>query len=177
MRNKIAPLSGGFMLVGIFGFLFAIMFLRNYSLNWAFVIGSISVIVFIASMISTTYAPVEEELTLDEPLSKRKDRVRIYSLKEYKQHLEALKEEHKKELEDLKKRKPKKKSVKKSPTKKSAKKTTKKKNNKKKATKTTSKKSAKKTNKKVTAKKTKKVAKKSKRSTKKSTSKNKTRKR
>jgi len=135
MRNKIAPLSGGFMIVGMFGFLFALIFLRNYSLNWAFIVGSVSTIIFVASLISTTYAPVEEELTLDEPLSERKRRVKIYSLKEYEEHLKQLKQRQKKEIEELKKQKPKTRS-KKSSTKKT--KTTKKKQTAKKSTKKSS---------------------------------------
>ena len=77
MTTTVAPLSRGFFLVSIFGFLFSIMFLKQYSMTWAFVVGFFSVIMFIASMISTTKGPVEEELLLDEPPEQRKGRVRI----------------------------------------------------------------------------------------------------
>jgi len=107
MKQNIAPLSGGMMIIGMFGFLIAIMFLKNYSLNWAFILGTISIIIFVASLISVTQAPVEEELLLDEHISERRRRVKIYTLKEYEAHELLMKEKHKRELEELKKYKPK----------------------------------------------------------------------
>ena len=77
MRFKVAPLSGGFMLVSIFGFLFATLFLSKFeaAIDWAFSIGFLSVIMFIASVISMTFAPVEDELLIDEHHTQRKKRV------------------------------------------------------------------------------------------------------
>lgn len=148
MRERITPLSGGFMIVGLFGFLFSVMFLKNYSLNWAFIVGSVSAIVFVASIISTTNAPVEEELLLDEHTSERRRRVKVYTLEEYKEHKERLKAQHQRELENLEKLKPRKetitKVVKKIRSKPKAKKTT----SSKKVAKKTTKKSAKKNTKK-----------------------------
>ncbi len=77
MRFKVAPLSGSFMLVAIFGFLFSLMVLAKASPTWALTIGFLSIIAFIASVISMTYSPVEEELLLDEHHSLRDKRVRI----------------------------------------------------------------------------------------------------
>ncbi|MCF7798646.1 hypothetical protein K9M74_01975 [Candidatus Woesearchaeota archaeon] len=77
MRFKVAPLSGTFMLVSIFGFVFSVMVLSKVSPTWAFTIGFLSVAAFTASMISMTYAPVEAELALDEHHTNRKTRVRI----------------------------------------------------------------------------------------------------
>jgi uncharacterized membrane protein len=65
MKN-VAPLSGSLMMVSILGFLVSIMWLWKLSMNWAFSIGFLSIIIFIATMISVTNAPVEEELSLDE---------------------------------------------------------------------------------------------------------------
>ena len=62
---KVAPLSGSFMITAIIGFLIATMFLPQYSLNWAIIVGIISFAMFIASVISMTKAPVEDELALD----------------------------------------------------------------------------------------------------------------
>lgn len=106
MKQNVAPLSGGVMIVGMFGFLIAVMFLKNYSLNWAFIVGTVSAIVFVASLISMTHAPIEDELLLDEHISDRRRRVKIYTLKEYKAHELLMKERHKRELEALKKSKP-----------------------------------------------------------------------
>ena len=107
MRQDIHPLSGGFMLFGLFGFLFALTFLRNYSLNWSFLVGSISAIMFVASMISMTHNPIEDELLIDEHISKRKNRVKIYSLKEWKEHETRLRLRHELQLKKLNSLKPK----------------------------------------------------------------------
>jgi len=77
MRFKVAPLSGTFMLVSLFGIFFSTMVLSKVSPTWAFTIGFVSVAAFIASVISMTYGPVEEELSLDEHHTSRKSRVRI----------------------------------------------------------------------------------------------------
>lgn len=121
--KHVTPLPGGFMIIGMFGFLFATLFLGNYSLNWAFIVGTMSIIVFAASMISMTKAPVEEELLLDEHTSERARRVKVYTLKEYKAHKELLAARHKREKEALEENKPVIKS-KKVTTKKASKKTT-----------------------------------------------------
>ena len=71
IQMKFAPLSGGFMITSMIGFLIATMFLPQYSPTWAVVIGVISVMLFVASVISMTKAPVEEELALDEGAKKR----------------------------------------------------------------------------------------------------------
>ena len=134
MKQQVAPLSGGFMLLGMFGFLIAVMFVKNYSLDWAFILGSVSAIMFVASMISMTKAPVEEELLLDEHISDRKRRVKIYTLKEYKAHEALMKEKHKQELQALKEAKPEVKPKNKPNTKKTSKKSTKKSSAKKKST-------------------------------------------
>ncbi len=63
---NIAPLSKGFMITSILGILISTMFLPEYSLTWAVTIGVISFVMLIASVISMTHAPVEDELALDE---------------------------------------------------------------------------------------------------------------
>ena len=62
---NIAPLSKGFMVTAILGILISTMFLPEYSITWAFTLGIISFVMFIAAVISMTYAPVEDELALD----------------------------------------------------------------------------------------------------------------
>ncbi len=83
MREKIAPLSGSFLLLGMFGLLFSFFFLLQYTVSWAYAIGFLSFLFIIASMISTTYAPVEEELALDNDPFNREGRVQILSKEEY----------------------------------------------------------------------------------------------
>lgn len=102
---KVAPLNGGFMLISVFGFLFATLFLAKYSQTWSFTIGFISVLMFFASIISMTKAPVPEELLIDEHISQRKDRITIMSKKHYEQHLKELeaKKKNKKKTNSKKK--------------------------------------------------------------------------
>ncbi|MFP4523048.1 MAG: hypothetical protein ACOCQQ_03565 [Candidatus Nanoarchaeia archaeon] len=83
MKYKVAPLSGGFFLLSLLGFFTAIFLLSAISLNWAFIVGGISAMMFFAAIISVTAAPVEDELALDSPKSKRAERVKILSKKEY----------------------------------------------------------------------------------------------
>ena len=112
---KVAPLNGGFMLMSIFGFLFATLFLAKYTQTWSFTIGFVSVLMFFASMISMTKAPVPEELLIDEHISDRTSRVTVMSKKHYAQHLKELeaKKTKKKTTKKVVKTTAKKKSVKK----------------------------------------------------------------
>lgn len=68
LRFKVAPLSGTFMLVAILGFLFSTMFLWNLpgGESYALALAILFSTMFIASVISMTYAPVEDELAIDE---------------------------------------------------------------------------------------------------------------
>ena len=83
MKFKVAPLSGTFMLISIFGFLFATMFLAKLqgAESWAFAIGFLSVLMFIASVISMTRAPIEEELAIDEHHTEVRARKKVISNK------------------------------------------------------------------------------------------------
>ena len=55
---KYAPLSGGFMIASIVGFFVSVIYIADLSLNWGFALAVIFVIMFIASIISMTKAPV-----------------------------------------------------------------------------------------------------------------------
>ena len=87
MNTKFAPLPGSFMIVALFGFLFAVFFLKDYSLPWTFVVATFSIIMFAASLLSMTFAPVEDELLMDDPV-RRKQETEIISA------AEALKRQH-----------------------------------------------------------------------------------
>ncbi|MBC8500684.1 MAG: hypothetical protein ISS25_00570 [Nanoarchaeota archaeon] len=63
---KVAPISSGFMLFSMFGFIISAFFINHpifKSWAWAFMI--VFVIMFIASLISMTKAPIGEEEYLD----------------------------------------------------------------------------------------------------------------
>lgn len=57
-ESKIVPLSGSFMIAGIVGFAISALYIYPRSNTWGFALAFLFVIVFIASMISMTYAPV-----------------------------------------------------------------------------------------------------------------------
>lgn len=80
---KIAPLSGSFLLIGLFAFFFGLLYVVPLSTSIGAAITFFGAIVIIASVISTTHGPVEEELALDEHVSDRKKRVRIIGRREY----------------------------------------------------------------------------------------------
>lgn len=90
MKTSIAPLSGKVLLVGMFGLVFGLLFVAQYSLSFAALISIFSFILILASMISTTYGPVEEELALDEHHSERKKRVTLLSKKEYERRKKLM---------------------------------------------------------------------------------------
>jgi len=55
---KYAPLKASFMGISIIGFLVSVMYIADYSVNWAFAMGLVFIIMFIASLISMEKAPV-----------------------------------------------------------------------------------------------------------------------
>ena len=64
---NIAPLSGGYMITSIVGFLVSAFYILPKSKTWGFTFVLFFTLMFIASMISMTYAPTEW------PLSKSKN--------------------------------------------------------------------------------------------------------
>jgi formate-dependent nitrite reductase membrane component NrfD len=70
MKTQFAPLPGSFMILGMFGFIFALVFLREVSPPWTFITATFSVMLFGASLLSMTYAPIEDELLVDTPHKK-----------------------------------------------------------------------------------------------------------
>ena len=55
---KYAPLSGGFMITSIVGFFVSSIYISDFSLNWGFALSIVFIIMFIASIISMTKAPI-----------------------------------------------------------------------------------------------------------------------
>lgn len=58
---KIAPLSGGFMITSIVGFLASVLFVYDASVSWGVTFMIFFAIMFIASIISMTKYPVAQE--------------------------------------------------------------------------------------------------------------------
>lgn len=72
MKRKIAPLSGSFMLTAIVGFLISAIYIFPRSNPWGFAFSIFFAIMFVAAMISTTYAPIEAEWELENRKPKKK---------------------------------------------------------------------------------------------------------
>jgi len=64
-KFKIAPLSGTFMITAILGFLISTIYIFPKSNPWGLAFSILFAIMFVAAMISTTYAPVEAELAVE----------------------------------------------------------------------------------------------------------------
>ena len=65
MLKNVAPLSGSFMLTAMLGFLISVIWVYPNSATWGVAFGLVFFIMFIASVISTTYGPSEIELKMD----------------------------------------------------------------------------------------------------------------
>ena len=69
---KVAPLSGSFMLTSMVGFLVSAVYVFPRSISWGFTFGIFFTIMFVASLISMTYAPIEAEFAVDKKRPKKK---------------------------------------------------------------------------------------------------------
>jgi len=56
---NIAPLSGGFMVTSIVGFIVSAVYVYPQNPTWGFTFVLFFILMFIASMISMTYSPVQ----------------------------------------------------------------------------------------------------------------------
>ena len=64
-KFKIAQLPSTFMLTSIIGFLVSVIWVGKYDTSYGFAFGLVFGIMFIASLVSMTYAPVGDELQID----------------------------------------------------------------------------------------------------------------
>lgn len=71
---KAAPLSSGFMLASIVGFFISVIYIYPKSVSWGFTFALIFTFMFLASVVSMSYAPVEAELHLD--FERRKEAIK-----------------------------------------------------------------------------------------------------
>ena len=72
-KRIVTPLSSGFMLTSIVGFLVSAFYIPTMDpvifpsrIDYAFAFGLVFVLMFIASMISMTYSPLSDHLHIDE---------------------------------------------------------------------------------------------------------------
>ena len=72
MVARVVPLSGSFMLTAILGFLISVIWVYPNAPSWGFAFMIVFVIMFVASVISTTYGPVEAEIKMDAPKAKKR---------------------------------------------------------------------------------------------------------
>lgn len=59
---NIAPLSGGYMITSIVGFLISAFYVYPISVKWGFTLVLFFTLMFVAAMISMTYAPTDWQL-------------------------------------------------------------------------------------------------------------------
>ena len=67
---NIAPLSGSFMLTALIGFLISIFYVYPRDATWGMTFLIFFVVMFVSAMISMTYAPATDHLTV--PRGKRR---------------------------------------------------------------------------------------------------------
>jgi hypothetical protein len=58
-KNKYVPLKNTFVISSIVGFFVSVIYISKYSFNWSVSLGLIFLMMFIASMITMTKAPVK----------------------------------------------------------------------------------------------------------------------
>lgn len=59
---KVSPLKASFMFISMVGFLISVVYVSEYSLDWAFAFGLLFTLMFIASMISMQYGNPDAQL-------------------------------------------------------------------------------------------------------------------
>ena len=65
-KFRFAPLSGGFMAMSMIGFLISVFYVYNNWPDWGVAFAAAFIVMFIASVISMTYAPADEFIELEE---------------------------------------------------------------------------------------------------------------
>ena len=69
---KVAPLTGSFMLTSMVGFLISMIYIYPRTPSYGFAFALVFTLMFIASMISMTYADVDEILYFEKKSTKRR---------------------------------------------------------------------------------------------------------
>lgn len=63
-KFNIAPLSGGYMITSIVGFLISAFYVYPNSVKWGFTLVLFFTLMFVAALISMTYAPTDFQLKI-----------------------------------------------------------------------------------------------------------------
>lgn len=61
---KVAPLKSSFMLVSMLGFLISIIYSERIGEDWAFALGFVFAVMFVAAMLSMTRSPIEAQIEM-----------------------------------------------------------------------------------------------------------------
>lgn len=61
-KSRYAPLKASFLFISMVGFLFSVIYVREYSIDWAFAFGLVFVLMFIASFVSMQKAAPDDQL-------------------------------------------------------------------------------------------------------------------
>jgi formate hydrogenlyase subunit 3/multisubunit Na+/H+ antiporter MnhD subunit len=67
---NVAPLSGGFMITSIIGFLISAIYVYPQNTTWGFTFAIFFVLMFVAAMISMTYGPDAAQSYINEKKKK-----------------------------------------------------------------------------------------------------------
>lgn len=68
---KVAPLKSSFMLIAMLGFLISIIYAQRIGPDWAFALGFVFALMFVASMVAMTRAPIEAQIEMSPDLFKQ----------------------------------------------------------------------------------------------------------
>ncbi|MBI4738028.1 hypothetical protein HY772_00410 [Candidatus Woesearchaeota archaeon] len=68
---KVAPLKSSFMLISMLGFMISVVYTSfgKLSETWGFTFGFVFALMFVASLISMTHAPIDQQLKMAEDFS------------------------------------------------------------------------------------------------------------
>ncbi|MBW2997872.1 hypothetical protein KY349_06035 [Candidatus Woesearchaeota archaeon] len=66
MAAKVAPLKSSFMLIAMLGFMITVVYTAygRISTDWGFALGFVFALMFVASVIAMTHAPIETQLEM-----------------------------------------------------------------------------------------------------------------
>jgi hypothetical protein len=71
---KVAPLKSSLMLLSILGFLITFIYTDRIGNDWAFAMGFVFALIFVACMVSMTKAPIEMQLEMAPDLIKQPEK-------------------------------------------------------------------------------------------------------
>ncbi|MBU2560859.1 MAG: hypothetical protein KKD17_01060 [Nanoarchaeota archaeon] len=81
---KVAPLKSSFALAAILGFILTVIYTDRIGEDWAFALGFVFALMFVASMISMKKAPIEAQLEMSPDLVSPEKRKKKASKKKKK---------------------------------------------------------------------------------------------